>query len=84
MAESRNYSEEVAAKIDDEVQKLIREATVTANKVIRKNRTKLNLIAKTLLEKETIEGKDFAKLFDKIDKSAAKKDTQTAVEPEEE
>ncbi len=84
MGESRNYSEEVAAKIDDEVQKLIREATVTANKVIRKNRTKLNLIAKTLLEKETIEGKDFAKLFDKIDKSAAKKDTQTAVEPEEE
>ncbi|MCX6805696.1 MAG: ATP-dependent zinc metalloprotease FtsH [Patescibacteria group bacterium] len=80
MGEGRNYSEEVASKIDEEVQKLIREATATANKVIVKNRDKLDLIAKTLLEKETIEGKQFEKLFEKIDKAAPKKSIETALE----
>ena len=80
MGEGRNYSEEVAGKIDEEVQKLIREATATANKVIVKNRDKLNLIAKTLLEKETIEGKQFEKLFEKIDKGAPKKSLETALD----
>lgn len=80
MGEGRNYSEEVAGKIDEEVQKLIREATATANKVIVKNRDKLNLIAKTLLEKETIEGKQFEKLFEKIDKAAPKKSLETALD----
>ena len=80
MGEGRNYSEEVASKIDEEVQKLIREATATANKVIVKNRDKLNLIAKTLLEKETIEGKQFEKLFEKIDKGAPKKSLETALD----
>ena len=80
MGESRNYSEDVAAKIDDEVQKLIAEASKTARSVITKNRAKLNLIAKTLIEKETLEGPEFTKLFSKLDKSAPKKDTKTAVE----
>ena len=80
MGEGRNYSEEVAGKIDEEVQKLIREATATANNVIVKNRDKLNLIAKTLLEKETIEGKQFEKLFEKIDKGAPKKSLETALD----
>jgi cell division protease FtsH len=80
MGEGKNYSEEVASKIDEEVQKLIREATATANKVIVKNRDKLNLIAKTLLEKETIEGKQFEKLFEKIDKAAPKKSLETALD----
>ncbi len=80
MGESRNYSEDVAAKIDAEVQKLIAEASKTARTVITKNRAKLNLIAKTLIEKETLEGPEFTKLFSKLDKSAPKKDTKTAVE----
>ncbi len=79
VGENKNYSEDIAAKIDEEVKKLINEATDTARKVIAKNRGKLDLIAKTLLEKETIEGKEFEKLFDKVDKKAPKKDIQTAV-----
>ncbi|MEI8072746.1 MAG: ATP-dependent zinc metalloprotease FtsH [Candidatus Saccharibacteria bacterium] len=83
VGENKNYSEDIAAKIDEEVKKLINEATDTARKVIAKNRGKLDLIAKTLLEKETIEGKEFEKLFDKVDKKAPKKDIQTAVEDSE-
>ncbi|MBA3679354.1 ATP-dependent metallopeptidase FtsH/Yme1/Tma family protein [Candidatus Saccharibacteria bacterium] len=79
MGESRNYSEEVAAKIDAEVKVLIQEASETAKKTITKNRRMLDLIAKTLMEKETLEGKEFTKLFEKVDKVAPKKQTKTAL-----
>ncbi len=80
MGEHKNYSEQVAAKIDTEVQKLISEASKVARTTITKNRKMLDLIAKTLIEKETLEGPEFTKLFSKIDKSAPKKDTKTALE----
>lgn len=79
-AEGKNYSEEVAAVIDEEVKAIISEASKKAHSVITKNRSKLDLIAKTLIEKETIEGPEFKKLFESVDKSAPKKNTKTAVE----
>lgn len=83
MGEGRQYSEEIASKIDDEVAKLIDEGSRRANEVITKNRSQLNLIATTLIEKETLEGPEFEKLFAPIDKKAPKKDTDTAVDPSE-
>ena len=83
ISEGKNYSEEVAAKIDEEVAEIIKEASVRAEDVIKKNKAKLELIATTLMEKETIEGKDFAKLLGDVDSKAPKKDTETAVEPED-
>jgi len=80
MGENRNYSEEVAAIIDEEVKALINEASKKAHNTITKNRSKLDLIAKTLIEKETIEGPEFKKLFESVDKSAPKKNTKTALE----
>lgn len=82
-SEGRNYSEEIASQIDAEVAKIIKQASQKAEEVIVANRAKLNLVAETLMQKETIEGKDFAKLFDDLEEKAPKKDTQTAVEPEE-
>jgi cell division protease FtsH len=82
-AEGKNYSEEVAAIIDDEVKVLINEASKKAHATITKNRAKLDLIAKTLIEKETIEGPEFRKLFETIDKSAPKKNTKTALDTSE-
>lgn len=82
-SEGRNYSEEIASQIDAEVAKIIKQASQKAEEVIVANRAKLNLIAETLMQKETIEGKDFVKLFDDLSEKAPKKDTQTAVEPEE-
>ncbi len=73
MGEGRNYSEEMAAVIDGEVAKLINEASKKAEDTIRKNRKKLDLIAKTLIEKETLEGPAFAKLFAPIDRAVRKK-----------
>ncbi len=64
IAQDKHYSEEMASKIDEEVEKIINEATKKAEDTLAKNKSKLNLIAETLLQKETIEGKDFEKLME--------------------
>jgi len=53
----------VAAKIDKEVEKLIRNAEKTAEKILKQKREKLNKIAKQLIKKEVIERKEFEKLI---------------------
>jgi cell division protease FtsH len=63
ISQEKNYSEDIAAKIDEEVEKIINNASKVAEDTLTKNRKKLDLIATTLLEKETIEGKDFDKLM---------------------
>jgi cell division protease FtsH len=54
MKTSKNYSEETARKIDEEVHRIIMESYTVAEKLIVENRDKLDLLAKTLLEKETL------------------------------
>ncbi|MFH1178281.1 MAG: ATP-dependent zinc metalloprotease FtsH [bacterium] len=57
------YSEQVAAKIDAEVTRIIDEAKARAEKVINERRTALDAIAKELIEKETIERTEFEKIL---------------------
>ncbi|MEX2144998.1 MAG: ATP-dependent zinc metalloprotease FtsH [Candidatus Spechtbacterales bacterium] len=63
LAGQRNYSEEIAYTIDKEVSKFIKEAQRIAKVTIQKNRSKLEKLAKHLMEKETIEKKEFEKLM---------------------
>jgi cell division protease FtsH len=63
LGESVKYSEEVAAKIDREVSKIVEEAYAKAKKVLKAKRKVLDKIAKKLLEKETIDGDEFKKLL---------------------
>jgi len=63
ISEQRNYSEKVAAKIDEEVKKFIIEAENRAKKLLTKKLALLDKIAKTLIEKETIEKEEFEKLI---------------------
>jgi cell division protease FtsH len=65
----------MAAKIDEEVAKIIDEASKKAEDTLSKNKVKLDKIAQTLLDKETIEGKDFDKL---MGKKEVNKTTKTA------
>jgi cell division protease FtsH len=60
---ARNYSEEVAASIDNEMRKLIDTAYHKAEKLISDNMNILHRIAEALLEKETIDAKEFEKIF---------------------
>ena len=55
----RNYSEEIARTIDREVRRIISSALKRAESIITRRRTKLNAIAKRLIEKETIEREEF-------------------------
>ena len=52
------FSEETSREIDGEVKKLIDEAYADAKRIITENRAKLELLAKSLLEKETMDGRD--------------------------
>lgn len=65
LGEQRNYSEEVAAQIDEEVSRFIKNAQATAKKILKKKRKMLDKIAETLTEKETIEREEFERLTKK-------------------
>lgn len=60
----RNYSEDVAAKIDNEMRRIIDNAYNKTEKLLSENIEKLHNVAQALLEKETISGKEFEILFD--------------------
>ena len=54
----RDYSEDMAKIIDEEVVKIVRKAQKTAERILKKDIAKLHSIADALLEKETINGDD--------------------------
>ena len=60
----RNYSEEIAAKIDNEMRRIIDNAYHKTETLLSENMEKLDRVAKALLEKETITGKEFELLFE--------------------
>ncbi len=62
-AQSRNFSEEIAAKIDNEIKRIIGEAYTKAEKILVENMHKLHRLAEALLEKEKIEADEFEEIF---------------------
>jgi cell division protease FtsH len=72
--ESRNYSEATATEIDTEVRKLLAEAHKRAKDVLSENKDTLEKIAKTLIEKETIEKEEFAKMMKEMEKTSEEKE----------
>ncbi|MBO8127768.1 MAG: ATP-dependent metallopeptidase FtsH/Yme1/Tma family protein [Peptococcaceae bacterium] len=63
IARDRNYSEEVASAIDQEVRRIIDESYHRAEEILNANMNGLHLVAETLAEKETIEGAEFEELM---------------------
>ncbi|WP_314797281.1 ATP-dependent zinc metalloprotease FtsH [uncultured Selenomonas sp.] len=61
----RNYSEEIAGEIDREVRRYIEEAYEACRTIIVENRDKLDLIAKELLERETLSAAELEELMTK-------------------
>lgn len=61
-----NCADETAAKIDAEVARLMREFYERAVNIIKENREVLDKIAEYLIEKETITGKEFIKMYREI------------------
>ena len=61
-----NCADETAAKIDEEVAKRMKEYYDRAVNIIRENRDALDKIAEYLIEKETITGKEFIRMYREI------------------
>lgn len=63
---TRDFSEEVAAEIDSEMKRIVDENYKRAKQLLEENLDILKTIAKELLEKETLEEKEFDALMEKV------------------
>jgi cell division protease FtsH len=63
LGEQRDYSDSVAQEIDAEVRQLVQEAHETALSILREHRDKLELVARKLIEVETLEAVGFEALM---------------------
>jgi len=66
ISEQRDYSEEIANKIDKEVRKIIESAYTRAKDILTKNKRKLKKVARNLMERETLDGKELDDLLNGI------------------
>ena len=78
IAEQKDYSDETAKQIDDEIHNIIREAQETARKILTENKDRLVSIAKKLIAQETLEGEELEKAFGKVTRKPARKPRVTA------
>jgi len=72
--EQRDYSEKVAEKIDEEIAAFLEKATVFAKKIISEKRQYIEKAVAVLMEKETIEKDEFAKLMSDETENVKKED----------
>jgi len=63
IGEQRNYSEEVARAIDEEIRRLISEAHEKAKSILTQHKDTLVRLAKKLMEVETLEGEGLEAIF---------------------
>ena len=64
LMEDRDYSEEIARAIDEEVRAIIDQGYERARRILTDNREKMDEIAEILLEKETLTREEFLSLLD--------------------
>ena len=80
----RNYSEEIAAEIDKEVNRIITEQYARTEQILTEHMDSLHLVANALLEKEKLEGDEFKVLLEtgslpgEADEAAEKTETQAS------
>ncbi len=65
LPESRPYSEQIAAEIDQEVKRIVDEAHDEVKKLMSENKDKLEKLAQQLLEKEIVEKEELAEILGK-------------------
>ena len=63
LGKSRDFSEEIGAKIDKEIKRFIDEAYDKAHELLRENLNKLHAVAQALIEKEKLDADEFEEIF---------------------
>ncbi|MET0559146.1 MAG: ATP-dependent zinc metalloprotease FtsH [Solirubrobacterales bacterium] len=71
-----DYSEEIAREIDDEIRRIVEAAHQTAKGILGDKREELDRISKLLLERETIDAKEFVALLEGKPESEVFKDEE--------
>ena len=64
----QDYSDEVASSIDEEVKSLLSDAHIIAGKILGKFKKQMEDMVKVLMDKETIDREEVARIFNKIKK----------------
>jgi len=68
---TRDYSEEIAAKIDNEINALIDAGYTATRRILTENMPKLHKVAEYLIQHEKLEGDDFARLMNEENEIAS-------------
>jgi cell division protease FtsH len=74
LAQSRNFSEHVAAEIDEEIRNIIDSAYKKCQQLLEQNIHKLHKVAQALLEKEKLDGPEFEEIFASAEKDEENKE----------
>ena len=64
LVHTRDYSDETARVIDEEVERILRQEESRARRILRLHRRGLDAVARSLLERETLDGQEVAHLVD--------------------
>jgi cell division protease FtsH len=64
LQKKREFSEETAREIDLEVRKIVEDAIIEVRTILQDRRSALDALAKLLMEKETIDGKELREILD--------------------
>ncbi|MBO1004705.1 ATP-dependent zinc metalloprotease FtsH [Pseudogracilibacillus auburnensis] len=88
----QNYSDAIAYEIDLEIQRIIKESYERAKQILLKHQDKLELIAQTLLEVETLNAEQIQSLYQKgklpentiIEMESNNKDPKVTIQPKDE
>ncbi|MGH7687094.1 MAG: ATP-dependent zinc metalloprotease FtsH [Candidatus Dormibacteria bacterium] len=67
LGEQRNYSEEIASEIDQEVHQLVADAFLRAKQVLRENQVMLETLAERLIEVETMDAADMDRMVQDLE-----------------
>ena len=63
---TRDFSEEIAADIDKEIKRIVDEQYSLAKELLTNNKDMLEYIAKQLLERETLDEKEFEEMMNEV------------------
>ena len=63
----KDYSESTAAKIDEEVKRIVMQCNAKTEKILTEHMDKLHKVAKALVDKEKLSGEEFEKIMSNIE-----------------
>ncbi len=79
---TRDYSDDTARVIDEEVERILREQEQRCREILTENRNGLDLVARALLEHETIDGAEVTRLVELARTGAPGSEPHTGSDPD--